>query len=239
MNKHFRSVFILCMLGFAMLLAGCSRELQQQHAFISFLQKEVIPRNSGFLIPPDMHKKFGDYAAHYNVIVDYNKTILSKVTKPLEKLQREYQDAMKPETSVEGRKDAIIKYRDALQLIGTSLDTEYAAVESKLAALNQPPNVKEVYGQAVEKHIRIPAKSLKDLIVAIKAMLNKNLDWLDYIILNKGTVEIKDGMIQVDRNKKDYQVTLTRLEEMQKEIRDMDDAIQAQHTEITRQSIGK
>lgn len=240
MNKRFRFIFVLWVLGFVLLLPGCSRELQQQHAFISFLQKDVIPRNSGFIIPnSNMRKKFGVYAAHYSVIVEYNKTISEKVSKPLEKLQREYQETVKPESSVEERKEAIIKYREALQLIRETLDKEFAAVESKLATLNQPDEVKEVYLQAVEKHVRTPVKNLKILIPSIETMLNKNLDLLDYIAANKGKVEIKDGMIQVDRNKKDYQSTLDHLDGMQKEIRDMADTIQTQYAEFMRQSVSK
>jgi len=240
MNKRFRFIFVLWALGFAVLFTGCSRELQQQHAFISFLQKDVIPRNSGFLIPNSAtRKKFGVYAAHYSLIVEYNKIILDKVVKPLEKSQREYQGAEKPETNAEERKEAIIKHREELKSIEEALDKEFAAVELKLAALEQPDEVKEVYVQAVEKHVRIPATGLKNLISSIELMLNKSLDLMDYIIANKGKVEIKDGMIQVDINKRDYQSTLDRLDEMQREIRDMADAIQVQHTGNVRQSIGR
>ena len=238
MNNRFRS--ILWILAFAVLLAGCSRDLQQRQAFTGFLQKEVIPRNSGILIPTKaMRSKFGVYVTHYDLIVEYNKAMLETVGRPLEKLQREYQDALKPEANVEERKQAIIKYREALQTIGATLDKQLAVTESKLNALNQPDDLKVVYAQAVEKHVRIPARTLKAMIPAIEAMMNKNLDLLDYITANKGKVEIKDGMIQVDRNKDKDQSTLSQLREMQDEILRMAQAIQLQHAEFTRQSIGK
>lgn len=240
MNKRFRSVLVFCTLSLAVLLTGCNSESKQQIAFINFLQKDVIPRNSGFLIPnADTRKKFGVYAAHYSLIVEYNKILLERVSKPLEKLQREYQDAVKPETSAEERKEAIIEYREALQAIKKILDKEFASVESKIEALSQPDEVKGVYARAVEKHVHIPGQDLRDLIVSIEMMLNKNLDLLDYIIANKGKVELKEGMIEVDRNKKDYQSTLDRLYKMQSEIREMADIIQAQHTEKLRQLINK
>ena len=240
MNKHFYSVPALWVLCLAVLLAGCGRELQQRQAFISFLQKEVIPRNSGILVPTAaMRKKFGIYAAHYDVIVEYNKAILEKVGRPLEKLQREYQDAVKPEATVEERRKAIIKYRGALQSISTVLDKELAWTESEIAKLDQPVDLKSVYTQAVEKHIRIPAKALKAMIPATEEMMSKNLDLLDFITANRGKVEIKDGMIQLDRNKDKDQSTLIRLNEMQAEILRMANAIQTQHSEFIRQSIGK
>jgi len=240
MNNRFRSIFILWILGFAVLLVGCSRELQQRQAFISFLQKEVIPRNSGILIPTKaMRSKFGVYVTHYDVIVEYNKAMLETVGIPLKNLQDEYQVALKPEATVDERKQAIIKYREALQSIGAILDKQLATSEAKLKALDQPDDLKDVFTQAVEKHVGIPAKTLKAMIPATEEMMNKNLDLLDYITANKGKVEIKDGMIQVDRNKDKDQLMLTRLREMQDEILKMAQSIQAQHAEFTRLSVGK
>jgi multidrug efflux pump subunit AcrB len=240
MNRRFHSILALWMLGFVVLLAGCGRELQQRQAFISFLQKEVIPRNSGILIPnKTMRNKFGIYAAHYDVIVEYNKTMLEQVGRPLEKLQREYQDAMKPEATVEERKAAINAYREALQSIEGTLDKILAATESEIAALEQPDELKDVYIQATEKHVRLPAKALKVMIPATEEMMIKNLSLLDFIIANKGKVEIKDGMIQVDRNRDKNQATLTRLNEMQTEILEIAKSIEAQHGELTRLPVGK
>jgi cysteinyl-tRNA synthetase len=238
MNKRFH--FTLWMLCFVVLLTGCGRESQQRQAFINFLQKEVIPRNSGILIPNKaMRNKFGIYTAHYDVIVEYNKAMLEKVGRPLEKLQREYQDAMKPEATVEERRAAIIKYREALYSIETTLDKVLAATESEIAALDQPDELREVYIQATEKHVRIPAQALKAMIPATEEMMNKNLDLLDFITANRGKVEIKDGMIQVDRNKDKDQSALTRLNEIQAEILKIAKSIESQHGEFTRQSIRK
>jgi len=240
MNKRFYSIPALWILCLVVLLTGCGREVQQRQAFTSFLQKEVIPRNSGILIPTKaMRKKFGVYALHYDLIVEYNKAVLEKVGRPLEKLQREYQDAVKPEANVEERRKAIIKYREALHAIEAELDKELAWAESEIAKLDQPDDLKTVYTLAVEKHIRIPAKALKAMIPATEEMMGKNLDLLDYITANKGKVEIKDGMIQVDRNKDKDQSALTHLNEMQAEILKMANAIQMQHSEFTRQSFGK
>ncbi|MCL1861280.1 MAG: DUF3053 domain-containing protein [Proteobacteria bacterium] len=240
MNKRFCSILVLWMLGLVVLLAGCSRELQQRQAFIGFLQKEVIPRNSGLLIPTKaMRKKFGIYATHYDVIVEYNKVMLEKVGRPLEKLQREYQEAVKPEANVEERRKAIITYRKALQPIKAALDMEIVTTESEVGKLDQPNELKEIYTQAVEKHVRIPAKALEAMIPAIETMMDKSLELLNYIIANKGKVEIRDGMILVDRNKDKDQATLAKIEAMQAEIRNMEQAIQIQHKEFIRQSIGK
>jgi len=240
MNKRFSFVAVCLVISLVASFAGCSRDVQQRQAFTSFLQKEVIPRNSGIYIPNTaMRKKFGIYATHYDLIVEHNKTMLERVGKPLEKLQREYQDAVKPEASAKERREAIIKYRDALQSIAENLDKVLAATEAEIAKLNQPDGLKEIYDQAVEKHIRAPARTLKAMIPAIAEMMGKNLELLDYIAANRGKVEIKDGMIQVDRTKDRVQSILARLKEMQDEIHEMAQAIQEQHNELTRQSTGK
>ena len=239
MNK-FRSIFVLWVLGFAILSTGCSRESQQQYAFINFLQKDVIPRNSGILIPnANTRKKIGSYSTHYSVIVEYNKDLLEKVSRPLEKAQREYQDAVKPETSIKDRKEAIFKYQEALKSIKEILDAEAASVELKFAGMTQPDEVKDVYNQAFEKLVRTPTIGLKTfLIPATEEVLNKNLEFLEYISKTHG-VEIKDGVIQVDKNIKGYESILIQLQKMQGELRKMDIYIEEKYADFMRQAISR
>ncbi|MDR3213245.1 MAG: DUF3053 domain-containing protein [Azoarcus sp.] len=223
------------MIGLAVLLTGCGRELQQRHAFIGFLQKEVIPRNSGLIIPTKtMRKKFGEYAVHYDVIVDFNTTMHEEVGRPLDKLQREFAEAMKPEAEVKERKAATIRYRKSLSEIAQKLDAELARTEERIAALQQPGDLEIVFTQAVDKHVRLPAHTLKTMIPATSEMLNKNLVLLDFVVANKGKILIKDGMIQVRD-----QSTLTELNQMQADIARTAQAIQAQHNEFTQQSSRK
>lgn len=220
------------MLGVTLLLAGCGRELQQRHAFVGFLQKEVIPRNSGLIIPTKtMRKKFGEYATHYDAIVDFNSAIHEKVGRPLDKLQRDYAEAMKPEADVKARKTATVKYMDSLAEIGETLDTELTRAEQRIAAFQQPPELQAVFTQAVDKHVRLPARTLKRMIPATNEMLKKNLDLLDFVVANKGKILIKDGMIQV----KD-QTTLAELNKMQADIAKTAQAIQTQHTDYMQQT---
>ncbi|MDR0703145.1 MAG: DUF3053 domain-containing protein [Azoarcus sp.] len=230
MKKHFHS--FLVMLGVILLLAGCGRELQQRHAFVGFLQKEVIPRNSGLIIPTKtMRKKFGDYAAQYDAIVDFNSAIHEKVGRPLDKLQRDFAEAMKPEAGVNERKAATVKYMDSLAEIEETLDMELTRAEQRIAAFQQPAELQAVFRQAIDKHVRLPARTLKLMIPATNEMLKKNLDLLDFVVANKGKILIKDGMIQV----KDP-TTLAKLNRMQADIAKTAQAIQAQHTDYMQQT---
>jgi len=231
MNKRFHSLLVLWMLGVAILLAGCGRELQQRQAFTIFLQKEVIPRNSSIIVPTKaMRKKFGEYAKHYDVIVDYNKAVTEKVRRPLDKLQGNFSDAMKPEAGVKERRDATVKYLEALKQFEQALDQELAVAEGKISVLKQPDEVDQVFMQAVEKHVRVPAKTLKAMIPATKEMLEKNLEMLDFILAHKSKVEIRDGMIQVrDRS------TLAQLSQMQADIAKKAQDLQKRYKELTSQ----
>jgi len=181
-----------------------------------------------------MRKKFGEYASHYDVIIDFNKSMQEKIVLPLDKLQREFSEAMRPEATVKARTTATTRYRQSLQQIEKTLDDELALAEGKIARLVQSNDLKAVYTQAVDKHVRFPAKALKAMIPATCELLDKNLALLEFIGSNKGKVEIRDGMIQVkDRS------TLARLNEMQADIAKMAKNIQSQHNEFTRQSMGK
>jgi len=235
MNKHFRSLFVLWLVGVALTLTGCGRELQQRQAFISFLQKEVVPRNSSIIIPNKaMRKKFGEYAKHYDIIVDFNKAMTEKIGTPLSKLQDSYSDAMKPEATVKVRRQATVKYLEALDEMEKSLDQELASAEAKFSTLEQPAEVRAVYAQVIEKHVRTPAKALKTLLPATREMLDKNLAMLNFILEHKGKIEIRDGMIQVkDRS------ALAQLNKMQAEIAKTAQNLQAQHNEFSKQTAGK
>ena len=231
MNKRFHSLPVLWMRGIAILFTGCGRELQQRQAFTIFLQKEVIPRNSSIIIPTKaMRKKFGEFARHYDIIVDYNKAVTEKVRRPLEKLQDSFSDAMKPETGVKERKDATVKYLEALKQFEQALDQELAVAEGKISILEQPDEVNQAFMQAVEKHVRVPAKTLKAMIPATKEMLEKNLEMLNFILAHKGKIEIRDGMIQVrDRS------TLAKLSQMQADIAKKAHDLHKRYKELTNQ----
>jgi len=235
MNKHARSLLILWLLGIAITLTGCGRELQQRQAFITFLQKDVIPRNSVILIPTKaMRKKFGEYASHYDVIIDFNMAMLEKIKQPLDKLQREYSEAMKPEATVKARTVATKKYRESLQEIEKTLDEELENAEGRINQFVQPSELKSVYTQAFDKHVRLPANALKALIPATRELLDKNLVLFDFVSANKGKIEIRDGMIQVkDRS------TLARLDEMRADIAKMEQSIRNQYADFTKQSMGR
>ncbi|MDR1063217.1 MAG: DUF3053 family protein [Azoarcus sp.] len=232
MKKHFHSFLLLWMVGIVLLLTGCGRELQQRHAFVGFLQKEVIPRNSGLIIPTKaMRKKFGEYAAQYDVIVDFNNAMHEKVGRPLDKLQRGFAEAMKPEAGVNERKAATVEYMKTLAEIEKALDAELMRTEQRIAVFQQPAELQAVFTQAVDKHVRLPAQTLKLMIPATNEMLKKNLALLDFVVANKGKILIKDGMIQV----KD-QSTLAQLNRMQADIAKTAQTIQTQHTEFTQQT---
>ena len=94
--------------------------------------------------------------------------------------------------------------------------------------------MKAVFTQAVEKHVRLPAHTLKSMVPVTNEMLKKNLALLDFVLANKGKILIKDGMIQVTD-----QSALSRLNQMQADIAKTAQAIQAQHNAFIQQASRK
>jgi hypothetical protein len=232
MHKHFHSLIVAWIGAAVLLTAGCDREPQQRQTFIDFLKKEAeTPRKNALEIPtPAMRKRYGNYAPYYDVIIDFNKTISTDISKPINRLYRECRAVLnKPDSSVTERREAITKLRDALQKIEKSLDSELAIAEAKAAVLSQPNNMKIVYFQVFDKYVRHPARELKATLAPTDELLGKYLAMLDFFDAHKGKITIQDGMIQIN----DPKLT-AQLNAIQAEITQMEQTIQAKHTEFTR-----
>jgi hypothetical protein len=232
MHKLFHSLLVAWIGATVLFSTGCDREPQQRQTFIDFLKKEVeSPRTNALEIPtPAMRKRYGLYAMYYDVIIDFNKTISTNVSKPIRRMYRECRTVLNsPEASVEERRAAIIKLRDALIQVEKSLDDELAIAEAKAAALNQPNNLKIVYFQVFDKYVRIPAREVKAILAPTNELLGKYLDMLNFFDAHKNKIEIRDGMIQIN----DPKLT-SQLNAIQAEITRMEQSIQAKHEEFAR-----
>jgi hypothetical protein len=232
MHKHLHSLLVAWASVSILLTTGCDREPQQRQTFIEFLKKEVeTPRKNALEIPtPAMRKRYGNYAAYYDVIIDFNRAVATDVSKPISRLYRECRAVLnKPDSSVTERREAIIKLRDALRQIEKSLDDELATAEAKAAALNQPNNLKIVYFQAFDKYVRLPTREVKAILIPTNELLEKYLAMLNFFDAHKGKIEIRDGMIQIN----DPKLT-TELNAIQAEITKMEQGIQEKHAEFAR-----
>ncbi|MDR0717314.1 MAG: DUF3053 domain-containing protein [Azoarcus sp.] len=236
-NKRFHSFIapwlFFVFAGIAMLLAGCGRELQQRQAFIDFLQDEMAKQQTSIAVPTStMRKRFGEYATHYDVVVDFNKAVAEHVGKPLNRLYRDSRVVLgNPEADAETRKRAILASRNMLQQLEKSLDNELSIAESRFSTFSQPNDLKAVYSRAFDKYVRLPAQEFKVIVPMMGEMLDKISAMFEFINANKNKIEIRDGLIQV----KDQALTV-RLNEMQADIARLESDIQARHNEFSRQA---
>jgi hypothetical protein len=215
MNKKcLLSLYWLWMLGVVMLIAGCGNEEAQRQAFIEFLQKSVIEKkgNAITVLTQEQRERFGDYALHYDIVVDFNKAI-SEFVKPMDGIVREMTTAMKQDADAEARKALMVKFDDLFQQINKKFDGELIRAETRLAALDQPDDLKVVYTQAFERTVRVPGRIFREMASLMAEMVAKGNEMFDFITNNPDKIEIRDGRMTV----KD-QVVLSRLNAFQAEL---------------------
>ncbi|MDR2689365.1 MAG: DUF3053 domain-containing protein [Azoarcus sp.] len=214
MNKWFLSLRWLWMLGVVVLIAACGNEEAQRQAFIEFLQKSVIEKQGGFItvLTQEQREHFGDYASHYDIIVDFNRS-MGEVVKPLNGIAREMTSTMKQNVDAEARKALMVKLNDQFQQINKKLDEELSRAETRLADLNQPDDLKAVYTQAFERTVRTPGRISREMVSLTAEMVTKANEVFDFIANNPDKIEIKGGrMIAKDR------AVLTKLNAFQADL---------------------
>jgi hypothetical protein len=181
-----RPLRLLCLVVLA--LAGCDDEPTQRRAFIDFLQENIVARPGVhlMLMKPELAKTFGPYAAHYQVILDFNTGFdLS----PLEKVAH-----LKGEIS---DLNDLIAHRGDLRELRQALPDVIAAVDLKLttanaarAALQQPPDLKDVYDKAYDRLVTRPGTLLQKMLKLLPTSLDGMLALADYAADNAKAVRI-------------------------------------------------
>jgi hypothetical protein len=215
MNKCFLSLRWLWMLGVVMLVAACGNEEAQRQAFIEFLQKNVIDRKSNNIMVPTQKQReqFGDYASHYDIIVDFNKSVGEVAGKQLDGMVRDLMAAMKQNVDAEARKALMSKFDELFQQINKKIDDELSRAEERLADLDQPDDLKAVYIQAFERTVRTPGRIIREMVSLTTEMAAKGNEMFDFITSNPDKIEIKGNrMIAKD------QAALTKLNAFQNEL---------------------
>ena len=93
-------------------------------------------------------KSFGDYAAHYAVITDFNSGMDASV-KPLNNLMQK--GGMRTLSDIVARRDDLKTVQTALNDMGTALKEQQGKADAARAQLKQPDDLKAVYAKAYER----------------------------------------------------------------------------------------
>lgn len=188
---------LLLALMLPLVLAACgSKEPEQRAAFIQFLQTRIVDK-PGIRVPKlmqDEAKSFGDYAAQYAVITDFNSGMDASV-KPLSGLIQK--GAMHSLNDVVTRRDDIKSVQTGLNDMSVQLSKEQAKADAAHAQLKQPDDLKVVYDKAYEKTVSLPANTFKDVLPQINSTFDSSLKIADYVTAHKDKIEITGAVVKV------------------------------------------
>ncbi|AMM25643.1 DUF3053 family protein [Variovorax sp. PAMC 28711] len=198
MSFPFRAFAALC-LGLSLLLAGCgSKEPAQRTAFIGFLQTRILDK-PGLHVPKlteEEKGRFGDYAAHYAVISDFNDGMSSAVSQPMNALIAK--GAIRSIAEVVARRGDIEQVQQGMATLRAALDQQQAAADQARAALKQPDDLKTVYDQAYARTVTVPATTFKDVFPAVDFTLAETLKIADFLQKNAAKVKITGSNVTVE-----------------------------------------
>ena len=189
--------FLLLALALPLVLAACgSKEPEQRAAFTQFLQTRIVDK-PGVRVPKlteEEKKSFGDYAAHYAVITDFNAAMDASV-KPMGNLMQK--GAVRSLNDVIARRDDIKTVQGALKDMGEALGKEQAKADAARAQLKQPDDLKAVYDKAYAKTVTVPADTFREVLPQISGTLDSSLKVADYVEAHKAQIDLSGPMPKV------------------------------------------
>ena len=190
-------------------LSGCGdNEPAERKAFMAFLQTYVLDK-PGVHVPKPTDadlKSFGGYADHYKVITNFTA---DPEMMAIGKQMAEAIEAGAPRSLQEvlNRQQTVQVVRESLAKLRAPLDQKFAAAESARDALQQPPDLKAVFGAAFERDVGDPARAFRGALPAaeealesvqkLAAFLNAHRN---AVTISGSTVQVKDAKLQTELN---------------------------------------
>jgi uncharacterized phage infection (PIP) family protein YhgE len=189
MKSLFRP-FVLLALALPLALTACgNKEPEQRAAFTQFLQTRIVDK-PGVRVPQlteEEKKSFGDYAAQYAVITDFNAGMDASV-KPMGSLMQK--GAVRSLNDVVARRDDIKTVQTALKDMGEALTKEQAKADAARAQLKQPDDLKAVYDKAYAKTVTVPADTFREVLPQISGTLDSSLKVAEYVETHKAQIDL-------------------------------------------------
>jgi hypothetical protein len=146
-------------------LTGCDDEPAERRAFIDFLQVHIVSRPGVrlMLMKPETAKSFGRYASHYQLILDFNSDLEFSELERVGKLKNELGDL----GDLAAHRSELKTLREAIPQMIATVDGKLATANAARAALQQPPDLKEVYDKAFDRLVTRSGKSSGSDVSAI------------------------------------------------------------------------
>jgi hypothetical protein len=179
-----------------MLLTGCDDEPAQRRAFIDFLQQHIVARPGVhlMLMNETLAKSFGPYASHYQIILDFNSNLDLAPLERASKLKGEIGDL----GDLAHHRDELKALRQATPEMIAMCEKKMAAANTARAALQQPPDLQEVYDKAFDRLVTKPGTLSTKMLTLLPTSLDAMIELADYIAANARQIRIvgMDGTSQ-------------------------------------------
>ncbi|EHK65252.1 DUF3053 domain-containing protein [Achromobacter arsenitoxydans] len=197
MKSLFRP-FLALAVALPLVLAACGdKEPEQRAAFTQFLQTRIVDK-PGVRVPQltdEEKKSFGDYAAQYAVITDFNAGMDASV-KPLSGIMQK--GAMRSVNDIVTRRDDLKTVQAALNDMNAALKEQQDKADAARAQLKQPEDLKAVYDKAYEKTVSLPADTFRDVLPQLNATFDSSLKIADYVEAHKAQIDIAGPIVKVN-----------------------------------------
>lgn len=196
MKSLFRPFLVLAA-ALPLMLAACgNKEPEQRAAFTQFLQTRIVDK-PGVRVPQltdEEKKSFGDYAAQYAVITDFNAGMDASV-KPLSGIMQK--GSMRSLNDIVTRRDDLKAVQASLNEMGVALKEQQAKADAARALLKQPEDLKAVYDKAYEKTVSLPADTFRDVLPQLNATFDSSLKIADYVAAHAAQIDISGPIVKV------------------------------------------
>ncbi len=171
-----------------LVLTGCDDEPAERKAFIDFLQVHIVSRPGVhlMLMNEELAKSFGPYASHYQIILDFNSGLDLSPLEQVAHLKSQISDL-----------NDFVAHRDELKTLLDAVPGMIALCEGKLstantarAALQQPPDLKEVYDKAFDRLVTRPGTLLVKMLTLLPSSLDAMIALADYVAKNDQDIRV-------------------------------------------------
>jgi hypothetical protein len=169
-------------------LTGCNDEASERQAFIEFLQQHIIARPGAHLVLMDeeLTKACGRYVSHYQIILDFHHDLNLTQLQRFAHLKSEISDLNDFAT----HREALRALRQAVPEMIATVDKKIETVNTARAALQQPPDLKEVYDKAFDRLVTRPATLLRKMLDLLPSSLDAMIAVGDYVAKNASIIRV-------------------------------------------------
>ena len=186
---------LLCMFFAAAVLSACGHNESDERAALShFLQTQVIDK-PGLSVPapsPEQRKAFGQYRPAFSVIYDFHLRMNHAVRNLGKTMGKGTVESLEEMLS---RRTDIESALQELESLRQTIAQEQARADASKAALTLPPDLAEVFNQAYEQGVTMPARMLLEKLPVVEGAWRETLNLADFVQNSQGLVVVTGDQI--------------------------------------------